>query len=56
MKGVGDDVKSALTWDMEFVQYFLPWGLHLSDWKNLRRDFALSTVNIVETALDYGGL
>jgi hypothetical protein len=38
--------------------YFLdlPWGLHLSDWKNLRRDFALSTVNIVETALDYGGL
>jgi hypothetical protein len=32
----------------------LPWGLQLSDWMNLRRDFELWTFNIVETAIAYG--
>ena len=31
----------------------LLWGLQLSDWMNLRRDFELWTFNIVETAIDY---
>ena len=32
----------------------LLWGLQLSDWMNLRRDFELWTFNIVDTAIDYG--
>ena len=31
----------------------LLWGLQLSDWINLRRNFELWTFNIVETAIDY---
>ena len=31
----------------------LLWGLQLSDWMNLRRDFELWTFNIVVTAIDY---
>ena len=32
----------------------LLWGLQLSDWIDLRRDFELWTFNIIETAIDYG--
>ena len=32
----------------------LLWGLQLSDWINLRRELELWTVNVVETAIDYG--
>jgi hypothetical protein len=31
----------------------LIWGLELSDWMNLRRDFEAWTFIIVETAIDY---
>jgi hypothetical protein len=54
-------MKPALTLDMEMQSWSLPcwfpvllWGLQLSDWMNLSRDFEFGTFNIVETAIDYG--
>ena len=38
---------------LKFAQLLL-WGLQLSDRMDLRRDFELWTLNIVETARDYG--
>jgi len=58
-KGVGD-LKTALTSAMEMQSLksaqlvsCSAWGLQLSDWLNLRRDFELWTFNIVETGIDY---
>ena len=54
------DLKTALTsamemQNLEFAQLvsYLLWGLQLSDWMILRRDFKLWIFDIVETAIDY---
>ena len=43
-------------WSLEFVQLVscLELELQLSNWINLRRDFELWILNIVETAIGYG--
>jgi hypothetical protein len=55
------NLKTTLTSDMEVFVWsllswlpVLPWGLQLSDWTHLRRDFEHRTFNFVKTAIDYG--
>jgi hypothetical protein len=45
----GDAVWSLPSWFPVLL-----WGLQISDWVNLRRNFELWTFNIVETSTDWG--
>jgi hypothetical protein len=49
------DIRHGDIWSLPSWFPVLLWGLQLSNWMNVRRDFELWTFNIIEAVMDYGG-